>query len=344
MNVGEERLLNDWQHGFPLCQRPYAQLARDVGFSEAEVMEVFCRMLGDGRISRIGGVFAPDAGGASSLVAMSVPEERIEAVAAEVSAHPGVNHNYLREHSLNLWFVMTGANSEAVESGIVALENRCDCQALRLPMLSAYHIDLGFDLRGRAVAKRPPQAHGAARLLAPAEWPLAECAERGLAVVERPYAAWGEEFGWSEAKVIASLEDWLAGGQLKRFGVVVRHHELGFVANAMTVFNVPDEEVAARGEALAGQEGVTLCYRRARAAGWPYNLYAMVHGVEREAVLGMIEAASHKAGLEPYPREILFSVRRFKQTGARRFRGWDKTDGGGVAAMTREEEVDHAFA
>ena len=320
-----QRLLNDWQHGFPLCARPYAQLAQATGLTEAEVMRALRQALADGRVSRIGGVFAHGAGGAAVLAAMAVPEHRIEAMAARVSAHPGVSHNYLREHRLNLWFVLTGADPSAVESGVAALEAACGLPALRLPLLRAYHVDLGFDLRdGAGAAPRTIPARAAAAEPIPAgDRPLAQRAEAGLAVMERPYAAWADDLGWSQERVLQCLQDWLDAGQLKRFGVVVRHHELGFAANAMVVFDVPDDTADARGQALARQPGITLAYRRARAAGWPYNLYAMVHGARRDAVQVLIERATREAGLAPYPREALFSTRRFKQTGARRFRGWN---------------------
>jgi DNA-binding Lrp family transcriptional regulator len=325
MDHARQRLLNDWQHGFPLCARPYAQLARATGLAEAEVMQTLRAALADGRVSRIGGVFAHGAGGAAVLAAMAVPDERIEAVAARVSAHPGVNHNYLREHRLNLWFVLTGADSGAVESGVTALQAACGLPALCLPLLRPYRIDLGFDLReADGVAPQPMRARDAAAPPIPAgAWPLARCVETGLAVTERPYAAWAGELGWDEERVIESLQGWLATGQLKRFGVVVRHHELGFSANAMVVYDVPDDAVDDHGQALARQPGVTLAYRRVRAASWPYNLYAMVHGARRGAVQAVIERATGAAELACYPREVLFSVRRFKQTGARRFRGWD---------------------
>jgi DNA-binding Lrp family transcriptional regulator len=342
-----QRLLNEWQHGFPLCPQPYAQLARATGLTEAEVMRTLGHALADGRVSRIGGVFAPGAGGAAVLAAMAVPQQRIEAVAARVSAHPGVNHNYLREHRLNLWFVLTGADQGAVESGVAALEAACGQPALCLPLVCAYHVDLGFDLRGGVgAAPQPVPARAAAIAPIPAgQAPLARLAEAGLAIIERPYAAWADALGWREEQVLQCLQDWLDAGQLKRFGVVVRHHELGFAANAMVVFDVPDAAVDARGQALARLPGVTLAYRRARAAGWPYNLYAMVHGARRAAAQAVIERATSEAGLAPYPREVLFSTRRFKQTGARRFRGWDDAaDVASAGSIGPQQETSDALA
>jgi DNA-binding Lrp family transcriptional regulator len=140
----------------------------------------------------------------------------------------------------------------------------------------------------------------------------------GLQLVARPFAALAARVGRSEAAVLERIVAWLEAGIVKRFGVVVRHHELGYKANAMTVFDVPDDQVAEVGARLAREEGVTLCYRRARhLPEWPYNLYCMVHGRSREEVSPVIERLCRVAG---YPCEALFSLRRFKQCGARYFR------------------------
>ena len=115
-------LLNDWQRGFPLVRAPFAVIAHRAGLPEHRVIEIYRDAQRSGALSRIGGVFDARAGGAGVLAAIAVPPERLEAVAALVSAHPGVNHNYEREHALNLWFVMTGADSATLARDLSALE------------------------------------------------------------------------------------------------------------------------------------------------------------------------------------------------------------------------------
>lgn len=338
------RLLNDWQHGFPLCRDPFGVLAAQTGLDREEVLAQLQVAQDDGCISRIGGVFAHGSGGDAVLAAMAVPPRWIEAVAATVSAHPGVNHNYLREHHHNLWFVMTGADRDAVEAGVSGLERATGLPAMRLRMVRPYRIDLGFDLGGDTARQpmRATAAEAAPTPLPPRQWPLARRVEAGLPLVERPYAVWADEIGCDEDCVTERIGQWLAEGRLKRFGVVVRHHELGFAANAMTVFDVPDDHVDACGQVLAEQAGVTLAYRRTRAEGWPYNLYAMVHGTHRDAVTAVIERVTAAAGLSCVAREVLFSTHRFKQTGARRFRGWAPSAEFSSAAAPLPE-VSHAI-
>ena len=312
-------LLNPWQRDFPLVREPFAHIATSLGMAPDEVLAGYARLQGEGALSRIGGVFAGNAGGAALLAAMAVPPERLDAVAAVVSSHPGVNHNYQREHHYNLWFVMTGQDDAAVRAAMQSLEETTGLIALQLRMLRAYRIDLGFDLRERT-APAPMAAARAAQPVAEADRPLAALLEDGLPLTARPYDTWAQALGRTPESVLQTLQQWLDEGTLRRIGAIVRHHELGFDANAMTVFNIPDAQVDAFGEALAREPGVTLAYRRERAEGWPYNLYCMVHGRDRAAVHEVIARAIADVGLAPYPHEVLFSCRRFKQTGPRRFR------------------------
>ena len=142
--------------------------------------------------------------------------------------------------------------------------------------------------------------------------------EDGLALVARPYARLATALGFSELDVIARLRRLTADGVIRRFGVVVRHRELGYRANAMVVWDLPDETVSETGRSLAALPFITLCYRRPRRPPhWPYNLFCMIHGRDRRSVEALVEEATRHAGLDGRPRAILFSRRRFKQRGAR---------------------------
>jgi siroheme decarboxylase len=312
-------LLNDWQRGFPLVDEPFAAIGARCGAEARQVLDGYRGLMRDAAMSRIGGVWNAGAGGAALLCALAVPEDRLDAVAQNVSAFPGVNHNYEREHHHNLWFVITGRDAGAVTRAVDEIEAATGCTALRLRMQRAYRIDLGFDLRGR-LAPSMRSCLPVGPPVAATDAPLAALLEGGLPLVERPYDVWARALGRPAHHVMARLDCWLREGTLRRFGVIVRHHEAGFEHNAMTVFDVPDERVDACGAALAAEPGVTLAYRRERAPGWRYNLYCMVHGRDRAAVRGAIDAAIRACGLADNAHEVLFSRRRFKQGGASYFR------------------------
>lgn len=314
----DQRLLNDWQRGFALQRQPFDTLARALDIGADEVIVRLQRLRQRGAFSRIGGTWAAGAGGAALLCAYAVPPARLDAVAAQVSAHPGVNHNYEREHGHNLWFVITGGCAAQVAAEVDALDAATGLVALRLAMQRAYRIDLGFDLR-RPLAAPQRGAPGPVAPVAAADRPLAAWLEGGLPLEPRPYDAAARACGRSLGEVLHTLNHWLDSGTLRRLGVVVRHHEVGFAHNAMTVFDVDDEQVDAAGARLAACPGVTLAYRRCRAPGWRYNLYAMVHGRDRPAVQQAVAAAAAAAGLQGCAHALLFSRRRFKQQGGRYF-------------------------
>lgn len=143
----EKRLLNDFQDGFPLSPRPFAVIAERLGVPEAEVIAVLEGLQRDGLITRVGPVFRPNRVGASTLAAMSVPPGRLEAVAAVVSSFVEVNHNYERDHEINLWFVVTASDRERLAEILAEIERRTGIEVLNLPMIEDFFINLGFPLR-----------------------------------------------------------------------------------------------------------------------------------------------------------------------------------------------------
>ena len=141
--------------------------------------------------------------------------------------------------------------------------------------------------------------------------------QEGLAFTARPFARIAERVGADEETVLDIVRELQAAEAIKRFGVVVRHHELGYRANAMVVWDIPDESLRATARRLAADPAVTLCYRRPRwPPSWPYNLYCMIHGRDRLSVQKKIFALRHGTGIQSLPYSILFSRQRFKQRGA----------------------------
>jgi len=312
----EFALLNGWQRDFPITARPFERLGGIVGAGETAALETLERLQAQGVISRVGAVFAPRRVGASTLAALAAPAERFEEIAALVSARPEVNHNYQREHHYNLWFVATASDQSTLANALLAIERETGCVVLAFPLEQEYHIDLGFDLKS-AHKHRAEISGSPVREPDAVEKQLIAALQPGLELVARPFARLGERVGMSESEVLARIGGWLDEGLIKRFGVVVRHYELGYRANAMVVFDVPDGDVDRLGRLLAAEVGVTLCYRRTRSLPhWPYNLYCMVHGRSREEVQPVIDHLGRLTGL---PAQALFSTRRFKQCGARYF-------------------------
>jgi DNA-binding Lrp family transcriptional regulator len=145
-NRWRQRLLDEFQRGFPLTPNPYAALADQLGVTEAAVLETLRALTADGTVSRVGAIFPPNTIGVSLLAALAVPEEQLADVAGWISTLPEVNHNYEREHRYNLWFVATAADAGRLDEVLRHIETRTGLRVLRLPLLEEFHIDLGFPL------------------------------------------------------------------------------------------------------------------------------------------------------------------------------------------------------
>lgn len=309
----DHRLLNDFQRDFPLAARPFDPIAATLGISEAEVIARLRAMATDGRIARIGATVRPNTVAASTLAALAVPADRIEAVAAIVGAEPGVNHAYLRESpDWNLWFVATAPDAAELACALARIEARSGLAVLSLPLRRAFNIDLGFCLDGarRTLPERAPADLGALRR---GDRAILQALCDGLAIAPRPYALAGHD----EAAVIARIAALADARIITRLGVIVKHRALGWRANAMVVWRLPDAAIAAAGPALAAVPGVTLCYQRQTRPGvWDWGLFAMIHAQSRDAAHAVLARACALPALAGARPRVLFSTRCFKQRGA----------------------------
>ena len=317
-NPMDQRLLNEFQHDFPLVKRPFLEIGRQLGIEEDEVIQHLDHLSNQGAISRIGPVFSPGCIGASTLAALAVPNNSLEAIACWINSLPEVNHNYEREHTYNLWFVVAAPNQAWLDTVLQKISQHSGLPMLILPLVEPFHIDLRFDLHSGCGALRRPSTSVNKILLNGAQSAIIAELQSGIKLEPQPFASLSKTINQTEDAVIRQVADWQTDGVIKRFGVVVRHHELGYRENAMVVWDVPDDQVSAFGKLAAQQENVTLCYRRPRnLPDWPFNLFCMVHGTDRQVVMAQIKSIAENTGLEAFQTQVLFSCRRFKQSGAR---------------------------
>ena len=320
-------LIDGWQSGFPVAERPFETVAADVGVGEAETLERVERLYDEGIIRRFGPVLNPPVIGSSTLAAVQAPEDRFEAVAAVINEYDQVNHNYARDHEWNMWFVVTAASKERRDEIVAEIEERTGCAVLVLPMLTDFYIDLEFpvvntdrfareslaetDVSATRISER------AAADLTPLDRRVLLETQEGFPLTATPYGDVAEAVGAPVTDVLDSVERLRADGCIKRIGCVVNHLVTGFDANCMVVWDVPNEELDDRGVSVGRLPYVTLCYHRPRRSeqDWGYNLFTMIHGREQAAVDEKIDelAGEHL----PYDHERLYSTETLKQTGAR---------------------------
>ncbi|MDO5705355.1 MAG: AsnC family transcriptional regulator [Paracoccus sp. (in: a-proteobacteria)] len=310
------RLMDEFQRDLPLVPRPFAVMAAALGMDEAEVISRLAALQEAGQISRVGATCRPNCAGASTLAALAIPADRIEAVAAIVGAEPGVNHSYLREDEWNLWFVATAPDPEALAVSLTRIEAASGLPVLSLPLVTPYNIDLGFRLNGPRRAMAPDRPADMS-VLQDGDRPLMHALSTGLPLVPRPFAALAEMLGRSEHVIIGRIAALSRARLLTRVGVIVRHRRLGYRANAMVVWNLPDDRIDAAGRALAATPGVTLSYRRRAVPGvWDWPLFCMIHARSRPEALTVLDQARALPQLAGAAHKVLFSTRCFKQTGA----------------------------
>jgi len=312
----DRRLLDEFQRDFPLHTQPFAGIGAALGVTEAEVIARLRHLQAVGTVARVGGTVRPNTAGASTLAALAVPEGRIDAVADLVGQEPGVNHSYLREDDWNLWFVATAPDAAGLAASLARIGARTGLQMLSLPLLRAFNIDLGFRLTGVRAALGTDGAVDEAALVA-ADRPLLQAMSAGLPLVPQPFAALASGLGMTERHVLDRLACLSAARILTRIGVIVRHRAIGWAANAMVVWDVPDTVMEPAGQALAALPGVTLCYQRQVVPGlWHHGLFSMIHGQSRAEALAVLATAKALPPLAGMDHRVLFSTRCFKQTGA----------------------------
>ncbi len=333
IDVVDAVLIDEYQSGFPVEERPFERVARDITAEtgrEVEATELLNRVRDlreQGVFRRFGAVLNPPVIGSSTLAAVQAPPERFDEIADVINGYRQVNHNYRRDHEWNQWFVVTAGSREKRDGILDEIAERTGCDVLNLPMLTDYYIDLEFPVVNRdrfaresidgtdvSATRISEDARGD---LSPLEADLLLAVQDGFPLSPTPYADVAAEIEAPIDDVLTAVERLLADGCIKRIGCVVNHIVTGFTNNCMVVWDVPDDELDDRGEAVGSLPYVTLCYHRPRRPDqdWGYNMFTMIHGREAEAVDEKIDelAAEHL----PFDHERLYSTETLKQTGAR---------------------------
>jgi DNA-binding Lrp family transcriptional regulator len=321
MDDTDKKILTAIQTDLPVGERPFDALAAQLGLAAEDVLARVARLSAEGFLRRIGPIFdSRSLGYVSTLVAARVPPERLKEVADRVSALAGVTHNYERRHAYNLWFTLTAPSLEAQTRTLEALRRETGIPHFySLPALAVYKIRVKFDLTEDAggLDASMPQSRTTPKPLSDEQKWLLRLIQDGIPVVREPLADTAALLRWPVRRVVEQIREWLAVGIVRRFGAVVRHRELGFSANGMAVFRTPDSNADAAGRLLAEQPEVTHCYRRPPLEGFPYTLFAMVHGRSEDEVRATVAAMAGRAGLKDY--DVLFSTTEFKKVSMRYF-------------------------
>lgn len=314
--------INRFQGGFPLAGRPFARAAAEVGSTEEGLLVLIQGLLAGGQLSRFGPIYdASRLGGGQTLAAMRVPEAEFRTVASMVNALPEVAHNYRREHVLNMWFVVAAGSPDGVGEALREIERLTGLEVYDFPKQREFYLGLWLQLGDHGEVDTVPVPASVATVALPLtdlDRRIIAATQRGLPLVSEPTEVIADQVEVSSGLVAQRMQRMLSSGAIRRIGAVPNHYRLGLRGNGMTVWDVPDELAVELGERIGALDFVSHSYLRPRHAGvWPYNLFAMVHGRDREQVVAKSQRLADS--LEPHYRafDVLFSTHVLKKTGLR---------------------------
>ena len=300
----DKRLLNLMQADFPIAPRPYRHVAERAGITEEQAMARVRQLLEDRIIRQVTPIFDTRALGYSSmLVAAKVDPENPWRAAQVINEHPGVSHNYLRNHDFNIWFtIATEPGSPlGLEGTLEVLGRLAGAESIRqLPTLKLFKIRMdlemerGTDALARAAEAAPP-AETEAQPYDDQDIAVIRALQGDMPVVSQPYASAAAAVGLPQERFLEHLDGMRERRLLRRVAAILFHRRAGFSANGMGVWKVPEERVMELGPRMASFRGISHCYERPTYADWPYSIFTMAHGRSKEecdAILDEIGRAS----------------------------------------------------
>jgi DNA-binding Lrp family transcriptional regulator len=335
----DKRLLNLMQGRFPIVSRPYQSVAADAEINEEEAIARVQRLLDERIIRQVTPIFDTRALGYSSmLVAAKVDRENPWRAAQVINEHPGVSHNYLRNHEFNIWFtIATEPDSPlGLDGTLEVLSKLAGADSIRqLPTLKLFKIRMDLEMEGGTselarAAEAVEPAETAPQPYDEFEVAVIRALQGDMPVIPEPYAPAAERLGISQEHLLAHLNVMVERKLLRRVAAILYHRRAGFSANGMGVWKVPEERIMELGPRMAAFRGISHCYQRPTYADWPYSIFTMAHGRSKEECDAILDSIAESTGIEE--RATLYSSTEFKKIRLLYFtedyRNWERKHAG----------------
>ena len=317
----DKRLLNLLQGKFPLEPRPFARVGELAGVTEDEVLRRTHRLLDERIIRQITPIFDTRVlGYRSMLVAAKVDPEHPWRAAKVINAHPGVTHNYLRNHDFNMWFTIAVEpdSTLGLDGTLEVLAHEAGATSMRqLPTLRLFKIRMDLEMEGSTadLAKaagvaedyREPEAIEVTDL----DVAVIRNLQGDMPLTPEPYAPAAAAIGIDQREMLSHLELMRERGALRRVAAILYHRRAGFSANGMGVWRVPEDRILELGPRMAAFRGISHCYQRPTYEDWPYSVFTMAHGRSKEECDAILDAIAEDTGIED--RATLYSSTEFKK-------------------------------
>ena len=318
LDAADRKLLNEIQWVFPLVDRPYLEIAGRHAISEDEVMRRIEAMKKMGLIRQINAIFdTRRLGYKSALVAFAVRPDKLDYAAGCVNEHPGVSHNYERNHEYNMWFTLAvppGSDMKQDLDRMASLDGVIKYRVL--PTLKLYKIGVKLDMVNEDQAKPEPtevvkELNHEKVQISDRDKEFIRELQKDLKVTQEPFKELADNLEITTSELFAKAKEYESSGVMRRYAAILRHRDAGFLANGMVVWNVPEDNVDEAGFKLAAFPQVSHCYRRPVYPDWRFNLFSMVHARTLQAAEQMAKEMSETLRIVDY--QILFSSREFKK-------------------------------
>jgi DNA-binding Lrp family transcriptional regulator len=316
----DRKLLNLMQGSFPLDPRPFARVAEQAGVTEDQVLADVRRLLDDRIIRQVTPIYDTRAlGYGSMLVAAKVDPEHPWRAAKIINSHPGVSHNYLRNHDFNMWFtIAVEEDSElGLDGTLEVLAREAGAESVRqLPTLKLFKIRMDLEMEGdtKALASRVEAVTPAPVEKVPFDEfdkAVVRATQGDMPVVPEPYAPAAAQLGISQKELLEHLAGMQERSLLRRVAAILFHRRAGFSANGMGVWKVPEDRVAELGPQMAAYRGISHCYQRPTYPDWPYSIFTMAHGRSKEECDAILDAIAAEFAIAE--RATLYSSTEFKK-------------------------------
>ncbi|MDD2399339.1 MAG: Lrp/AsnC family transcriptional regulator [Sulfurovum sp.] len=312
----QNELLYKMQDAFPLAPRPFKILAEELNAAEDDIISLVQKLKEQKIIRQTSAIFdTKRLGYASSLVAFKVPQRSVDKVAALINTHPGVSHNYLRDHEFNIWFTLAvpPKSKLGLEKTVELLAKKAEVEDfIILPTLKMFKISVKMDTTGTQSKKEKVKKAVYKNLeLMPQHIAIIKALQNDIQITKEPFKEMADRLNLSYDAFFDLVNELSESGIMRRFATILNHRKAGFAANAMSVWAVPEDQAEAIGKEIASFSAVSHCYLRPSYPNWPYNLFAMVHAKTQEECDAIIHEIAQETGLKEYGK--LYSTVEFKK-------------------------------
>jgi len=319
MDKMDKEILNEIQWTFPLVTRPYSDIARKFQISDEELMQRMRTLKEAGIVRQLSAIFdTRRLGYKSALVAMAIDADKLDTIANQVNKHPGVSHNYERNHEYNLWFTLAVPPGSDLKSEIDKFSKLQGINKVRmLPTIKLFKIGVKLEMVDEKKAEvKPVEEKKKIRevkfVATEEDKKYIRELQKDLEITERPFLKAAQNLGITEEQLLEKAKYYEEIGVMRRFAAILRHREAGFLANGMIVWKVPEERIEQVGAQLGAFPQVSHCYQRPVYPDWPYNVFSMVHCKSNEDAQNIAREIQDQIDVHDY--KILFSSREFKKT------------------------------